>query len=72
MEASIVLRDVALLMRPLEGGAIEVDVVSADAQTAAAACHSCGEEPDIVGDDTVTQAFEDAAEAWIARLGTRH
>lgn len=68
LEADIVMRDVTLRLRPLEGGRLAVDVVNADAHVAAAACHACGEEPDPTGDDDVTEALEAAAEAWLARL----
>lgn len=69
LEADVVMRDVILRVRPQDGGAVEVDVINADAHLAAAACHACGEEPDATGDDQVAEALEAAAEAWIARLG---
>ena len=69
LEADVVMRDVTLRIRPQEGGTVEVDVINADAHVAAAACHACGEEPDPTGDDQTAEALEDAAEAWLARLG---
>ena len=68
LEADVVMRDVTLRIRPQEGGAVEVDVINADAHAAAAACHACGEEPDPTGDDHVAEALESAAEAWLALL----
>ena len=68
LEADVVVRDVTLRVRPLEGGRVGVEVVNADAQLAAAACHACGEEPDEDGHDTIAEALEGAAEAWLARL----
>ena len=66
LEADIVLRDVALRVHPREGGRLDVDVVNADAQLAAAACHACGEEADPHGDEDLAEALESAAEAWLA------
>ncbi|MPZ74095.1 MAG: hypothetical protein GEU74_12840 [Nitriliruptorales bacterium] len=68
LEADVILRDVTLRVRPLERGRVEVDVVNADAQLAAAACHACGEEPDADGQEAIADALESAAEAWLARL----
>ena len=68
LEADVVMRDVTLRVRPQEGGRVAVDVVNADAQLAAAACHACGEEPDPTGDDDVAESLESAAEALLARL----
>ena len=69
LEADVVMRDVTLRLRPLEGGALAVEVVNADAHVAAAACHACGEEPDPTGDDHIAEALEDAAEAWLGQVG---
>ena len=68
LEADVVMRDVSLRVRPRDGGAVEVEVVNADALLAAAACHACGEEPDPTGDDDVAEALESAAEAWLGGL----
>lgn len=65
LEGDVVLRDVALRVRPQEGGTMAVDVVNADAQLAAAACHACGDELDLHGDVDVAEAMESAAEAWL-------
>lgn len=65
LEGDVVLRDVSLRVRPQEGGAMEVDVVHADAQLAAAACHACGDEMDLHGDIDLAEAMENAAEAWL-------
>jgi hypothetical protein len=65
LEGEVVLRDVSLRVRPLEGGRMTVDVVSADAQLAAAACHACGDEMDLHGDLDIAEAMESAAEAWL-------
>ena len=65
LEADVVLRDVSLRVRPQEGGKVAVDVVNADAQLAAAACHACGDEMDLHGDIDVAEAVESAAEAWL-------
>ncbi len=69
LEADVVLRDVTLRVAPREDGRVTVEVVNADAQTAAVACHACGDEPD--GDELLAEALEAAAEAWIARLPGR-
>ena len=68
LEADVVMRDVTLRIRPLEGGLVSVDVVNADAHLAAAACHACGEEADATGDEQTAEAIEDMAEAWMAQL----
>ena len=68
LEAEIVVRDITLRVAPRPRGEIDVAVLNADAQLAAAACHACGEEPDPDGDDQLGDAFENAAEAWLARL----
>ncbi|MDP9406008.1 MAG: hypothetical protein M3O86_05335 [Actinomycetota bacterium] len=69
LEADIVLRDVSLQVRPGPSGRLDVLVASADAHLAAAACHACGEEPDPDDDEQIAEALEDAAEAWLGRLG---
>jgi len=63
-----VLRDVSLRLQPLEDGRVTVTVVNADAQLAAAACHACGDETDLLGDDHVVEALEGAAEAWLGQF----
>jgi len=69
LEAEVVLRDVALQVRPGEGGSVGVAIAHADAQLAAAACHACGEEPDLDVQEQLAEALEGAAEAWLSRLG---
>ena len=68
LEAHVLVRDVTLRVRPGPKGRVAVDVVNADAQVAAAACHACGEEPEGDDSDEVAEALEGAAEAWLARL----
>jgi hypothetical protein len=65
LEGDVVLRDVSLRVRPLQGGTVAVDVSNADAQLAAAACHACGDQMDLHGDGDVAEALENAAEAWL-------
>ena len=72
LEAVVLLRDVTLRVAPEEAGALRVVVTNADAHLAAAVCHTCGEEPDPDGDDQLGDAFENAAEAWLARLSDDH
>ena len=68
LEADIIMRDVTLRVRPQEGGSVAVDVINADAHVAAAACHACGEEPDVTGEEVTIEALEDLTEAWLSRL----
>ena len=68
LEGDVVLRDVTLRVSPKDGGALQVEVVNADAQLAAAACHACGEEADPHGDEEIAEALEHAAEAWLSLL----